>query len=114
MEGKDRGVMEKVWKQVAECEERIKLMKKLIKMGIGLAEIEEFGLNIYKKLKSFTYKNKIREGENITKEMVKTVMELKLKDEKKYLKELLKTKKKMKIVIEQKTKKNSRKTQRKI
>ena len=52
MEGTDIRVMEKVWRQVAECDERIKLMKKLIKLGIGLAEVEEFGLNIQKKLKS--------------------------------------------------------------
>ena len=108
MEGKDKRVMEKVWRQVAECDERIKLMKKLIKLGIGLAEVEEFGLNIHRKLKSFKYKNKIREGEIITKGMVKIVMELKLKDEKKFLNELLKTKKRMKLEIERKTKKNSR------
>ena len=112
MEGTDIRVMEKVWRQVAECDERIKLMKKLIKLGIGLAEVEEFGLNIQKKLKSFQYKNKIREGEVITKEMVKAVMELKLKDEKKYLRELLKTQKKMQLEIERKAKKNSRPTRR--
>ena len=112
MEGTDIRVMEKVWRQVAECDERIKLMKKLIKLGIGLAEVEEFGLNIQKKLKSFQYKNKIREGEVITKEMVKTVMELKLKDEKKYLRELLKTQKRMQLEIERKAKKNSRPARR--
>ena len=30
-------------------------------------------MNIHKKFKSFTYKNKIREGENITREMVKEI-----------------------------------------
>ena len=40
MEGLNRRVLAKTWSQVAICEERITLMKKLLRMEVGVAEIE--------------------------------------------------------------------------
>ena len=71
MEGMDRREMSKAWSQVASCEERIKLLKKLIRLEIGVAEVEEFGLNINSKFKSFDFKNRVKNGEILSKEDIK-------------------------------------------
>ena len=57
MEGPERRVMSKTWSLVATCEERIVMMKKLIQMDLGVAEVEELGINIRSKLKSTFFKN---------------------------------------------------------
>ena len=108
MEGPDRRVMCKTWNQVAACEERIKLMKKLIKLEISLAEVEDFGINIHSKLKSNHFKNKVKAGETVTKEALKSIMIVKLRDEKKHLKELMIMKNRMRAEIDKTLKKNSR------
>ena len=89
MEGQNRRVMEKTWKQVAVCEERIQLMKKLLRMELVVAEIEQVGINIQSKFKSNSLINRVRNGENVSKEVIKSIMEIKLRDERKYLRELM-------------------------
>ena len=88
MEGPERRVMSKTWSLVATCEERIVMMKKLIQMDLGVAEVEELGINIRSKFKSAFFKNKVQQGSMVDKEAVKSLMILKLRDEKKYLCEL--------------------------
>ena len=112
MEGSDRREMSKTWCQVATCEERIQLLRKLIKLEIGVAEVEEFGLNIQSKFKSFAFKNRVKDGEILNKEALKEIMKLKLRDEKKYLKELLITKNKLRTELDNELKKNSRPSRR--
>ena len=62
MEGPTRRVMSKIWSSIAAAEERIQLMKKLMKIEIGMAEVEELGINIQSKFKSNNFKTRIREG----------------------------------------------------
>ena len=88
MEGPELRVMCKIWSQLAIVEERIILMKKLIKLEVGLAEVEEFGINLTSKFKSNFYRNKVKDGEIASKEAIKSIMLVKLRDEKKHLKEL--------------------------
>ena len=90
------------------CEERIMMMKKLIKLELGVAEVEEFGINIRSKFKSSFYKNKTRQGDMITEEAVKGLMMLKLRDEKKFLSELLRDQREMRNKIHLELNKNSR------
>ena len=108
MEGTDRRVMNKTWSLVAATEERIQLMKRLIKLDLGVAEVEELGINIHSKFKSKNFKNRVEAGEMLSKEALKGVMLLKLRDEKKHLEELQKTQKDMRRKIEDQLKKNSR------
>ena len=108
MEGTDRRVMSKTWSLVAATEERIQLMKRLIKLDLGVAEVEELGINIHSKFKSKNFKNRVEAGEMLSKEALKGVMLLKLRDEKKHLEELQKTQKDMRRKIEDQLKKNSR------
>ena len=108
MEGPERRVMSKTWSLVATCEERIVMMKKLIQMDLGVAEVEELGINIRSKFKSAFFKNKVQQGNMVDKEAVKSLMILKLRDEKKYLSELLRDQKEMRKRIEIELNKNSR------
>ena len=112
MEGQDSRVMIKTWGQVAACEERISLMKKLIRMEMGVAEIEEIGIKINSKFKSFHFNNKIQEGKVVSKDAIKAIMMIKLRDEKKHLKELMTMKNNLRRDLEKKHKKNSRPTRR--
>ena len=108
MEGQERRVMARAWNQVAECEERIDLMKALVRLGVGVAEVEEIGISIHSKFKSNNFKSRVKDGEVVSKEALRELMLLKLKDEKKHLKELLIIKNGLRRELEQKLKKNSR------
>ena len=112
MEGPDLRVMSKTWNLIAATEERIQLMKKLVKLGIGVAEIEELGINLKSKFKSDNFKRRVQEGEMLNRESLKSIMLLKLRDEKKHLSELLKAKSDMRMKIEEKLNKNSRPARR--
>ena len=112
MEGPDRRVMEKVWSQVAISEERIKLLKKLIKIEVGVSEVEELGINIHSKFKSNQLISRVKSGENVSKEVIKSIMVIKLRDERKYLSELMKKRKRLREKLETELKKNSRPARR--
>ena len=47
----------RIWISTAESEARINLMKKLLKEGRGLNELEEFHINLAGKFKSKKFKN---------------------------------------------------------
>ena len=112
MEGKETRVMKKVWDQVAESEERITLMKKLIKMGVGVAEVEEQGVSIHSKFKSNAFKSRVKDGEIVSKEALKNIMVIKLRDERKHLRDLMRKKRVMQSEIEKDLNKNSRPSRR--
>ena len=46
MEGMDTSVMEQTWVDLATTEMRLQLMSELLKCNVGLAEVEEFNLNL--------------------------------------------------------------------
>ena len=104
MEGQERRVLAGAWSQVVECEERIDLMKKLLRLGVGVAEIEEIVINIYSKFKSNHSNIKVKHEEVAGKEGLQGSMVLKLKDEKKHLKELIVIKNGLRRELEQKLK----------
>ena len=51
--GKERREAVKIWQSVAESKARINLMRNLIKEGMGLAELEEFEIDLCSKFRSF-------------------------------------------------------------
>ena len=112
MEGTETRVMGKVWSQVAISEERIILLKNLIKIGVGVAEVEELGANIHSKFKSNSFLSRVNDGEIVSKEAIKQIMILKLRDERKHLRDLMRKKKMLREKIEKDMKKNSRPSRR--
>ena len=104
--------MGKIWDQVAESEERIILMKNLIRLGVGVAEVEELGLSIHSKFKSNYYLSKVKDGEIVSKEALRNIMVVKLRDERKHLRELMRKKRLMREKIEKELVKNSRPSRR--
>ena len=88
------------------------MMKKLIKLEVGVAEVEELGIKIHSKFKSNYFKNKVKDGEVVSKEALKSIMVVKLRDEKKYLKDMMRKKNIMREEINKELKKNSRPSRR--
>ena len=61
MEGLETSsAMSKVWTSIAESEARLYLMEELEKLGLGLAEVEEFNIGQVNKLRSRKFRKKIR------------------------------------------------------
>ena len=108
MEGEERRVLSNLWRQIAESEARILLLGDLIKIGVGLAELETLGDNINSKFKSFHYKDKVAQGKVVLEDQIRSIMTLKLKDEKKHYGELLKERNMKRKSIGEKLKTNSR------
>ena len=50
MEGQELRVIKKLWQDLASSEERIYLMKELLKLNVGFREVEEFNLGLLSKL----------------------------------------------------------------
>ena len=46
MEGTDLSAMKKTWDDLAATEMRLQLMSELVKFKVGLADVEEFNLNL--------------------------------------------------------------------
>ena len=69
----DEGWVEKVFLNAVETEERVKFMEKLVKLGVGVAEVEHFFMGVTDTCRNT--KNKVRK-ENL---IVGTMKE-KLKD----------------------------------
>ena len=46
MEGMDLSAMKRTWEDLAETEMRLQLMSELLKLNVGLADVEEFNLNL--------------------------------------------------------------------
>ena len=104
MKGTEERVI-KVWQDLVALEMRIKLMRELGKLGVGLAEIENFGINLRTKLRS--EKQKDRGGE-VTRKVTEESMRIKMRDEQRYREELVKRRNQMRKEIERKLGKNTR------
>ena len=85
IEGKDLSEMEKLWKDIAASEVRIKLMSDLMKKQVGFNDIENFSLGLEYNLKSDKLKG---EQSKPTEPVVQAAMKLKIRDENYHQKEL--------------------------
>ena len=77
----------KIWKELAQSEARVNLIRILVRDGMGLSELEEFEVGLANKFKSTKFKSQAQKP--VTKHKVVTpVMKLKLADEQCYLREM--------------------------
>ena len=87
MEGIDQRALTKIWQEVAESEERLVLMREMIRFGIGFNEIEHFDTGQRDKLRSTKMKMKVQSSN-----LVKDLMTMKMRDEECFRREKEKTK----------------------
>ena len=78
MEGQDPSAVKEIWERLAATEMRLQMMSDLIKLKVGLADIEEFNLTLSDNLKNKP-SDKVTEMQNAR--LVKATMSVKLKDE---------------------------------
>ena len=107
MGGKERRAKVKLWKNLAESSARINLLRILIREGIGLNEVEEFGMGLQSKFKSQKFKNSAKLTRKDGK-IVEHAMKNKLADEQCYFRELVVLRNKARREIDKKIKKNSK------
>ena len=113
MEGpKEKRTNKKIWTDVVESEERLDLMRELIKLKLGFGDLEIFQLGQNDKFKS--EKMKVRNGEIGTTKVVMEMMKLKLKDEEHYRREKDNVRKKRRRELEVKLGRNSRRFNNKM
>ena len=89
MEGKDTSPeMLGAWSGMAASEARLALMQELLGLEVGLADCEEFGLDLTSKLRSEDFKKS--SGEDNSRRLAKVTMEIKIRDERKILEKMRK------------------------
>ena len=112
MEGSDISPeMLEVWCSLAASEARQSMMRELLILEVGLADIEEFGLEQQSKLRSEEFRQK--SGEINSRKLAKVTIETKLKDEREISMNLRRQVKVMRKICEETHVKNS-KTHRRI
>ena len=88
MEGQDLSATSKIWEDLAVTEMRLQLMSRLMKIKVGLADIEEFNLGLKGNLRN-PQNEKLTEMQD--RKIVKASMEVKMRDEQIVKKKLMKT-----------------------
>ena len=78
MEGTDTSAMQKTWEELAATEMRLQLMNELLRINVGLADVEEFNLNLKGNLKNQP-SEKFSEMHDIR--FVRAAMNIKMYDE---------------------------------
>ena len=78
MEGLEPSVIRKTWEDLAATEMRLQLMSELLKLNVGLADVEEFNIDIKSNLKNLP-SEKANEMQN--ERLVKAAMNIKIHDE---------------------------------
>ena len=78
MEGMDLSAMRKTWEELAATEMRLQLMNDLLKVNVGLGDVEEFNLDIKGNLKNLPSE---RTNEMQNQRLVKAAMSIKMHDE---------------------------------
>ena len=78
MEGQDLSAMPEIWEELARTEMRLQLMRKLIQIKVGFADIEELNLGLKGNLKNL---NSEKISDMQEKKVVKAAMEVKMQDE---------------------------------
>ena len=79
MEGQDTSARKKIWEDLASTEMRLELMSELLKLNLGLADVEEFNLNLKGNLRN---KPTDKVSEMLDKKLVRAAMGAKMQDEK--------------------------------
>jgi hypothetical protein len=107
MEGKEISPeMLRAWCDLAASEARQSLLQELLRLEVGLADIEEFGLDLQSKLHSEEFK--LKTGEEKSRKLARVTMEIKLRDERKISEDLRKKVSMMRDILEDRHKKNSK------
>ena len=88
MEGLDPSVTKKTWEDLAATDMRLQLMSELVKVNVGLADVEEFNIDIKGNLKNLP-SEKASEMQNMR--LVKAAMSIKIYDEQRTRTKLIKT-----------------------
>ena len=79
MEGLDPSATnKKIWEDLARTEMRLQLMSALIKINLGLADIEEFNLDLKGNLTNIP---SVKTNEMLNMKLVRAAMSVKIKDE---------------------------------
>ena len=78
MEGQDPSAVKEIWESLATTEMRLQMMSELVKLNLGLADIEEFNINLTDNLKNKP-SEKVTEMQN--QRLIKATMSVKIKDE---------------------------------
>ena len=78
MEGMDLSVMKETWEELAATEMRLQLMSELVKYGVGLADVENFNIDLKSNLKNLP-DDKVQEKQD--ERFVKAAMDIKIRDE---------------------------------
>ena len=78
MEGQDTSAIEKIWVDLAATEMRLELMSELLKLNVGLADIEEFNLNLKANFKNLPSD---QVSDKQSSKLVRAAMEPKIVDE---------------------------------
>ena len=98
--------MYEVWRDLAASEARLTMMRELLECEVGLADIEEFGLDLHNKLRSEDFKEK--SGENNSRRLVKVTLEIKMRDERKISENLRRKVKEVRKICDEVHVKNSK------
>ena len=98
--------MLKTWCDLAVSETRQLMMQELLKLEVGLADIEEFGLDLNNKLRSGDFREK--SGEGNSRKLARVAMEIKVRDERKISEGLRRRVNEMRKILEDDHKKNSK------
>ena len=95
--GKDLGSVRNIWVKYAASEERLELLRKLVKLNIGFVEVQDYCIDLKLKFKSAS----LDSNSDSDKGVIREAMKLKLLDEGKYNEELLTDKNSLRREIHQ-------------
>ena len=105
MEGQDLSVTKKIWEDIAATEMRLKLMNDLLKVNVGLADVEEFNLDLKGNLKNLLSD---KSDEVVNMKLIRAAMSVKIKDEQKTKGKLVKARNKARSELMKKLGPNSK------
>ena len=105
MEGQDLSAEKELWEELATTEERLHLMSELIKIKVGLADIEEFNLGLKGNLKN---KISTKYCEMQECKIVKAAMKVKMHDELITKRKLMRSRNKARYALSETLGKNSK------
>ena len=78
--------MLRAWCDLTASDARQSMMQELLRLEVGLADIEEFGLDLQSKLRSGEFK--LKTGEENTRKLARVTMEIKVRDDRKISEDL--------------------------
>ena len=78
--------MLRAWCDLTASDARQSMMQELLRLEVGLADIEEFGLDLQSKLRSGEFK--LKTGEENSRKLARVTMEIKVRDDRKISEDL--------------------------